>query len=181
MTTSEAEVELRLDKCCRKIEFKCAHSGKKVVDKVQCGKCLENFHPSCLSQAACRKDAICKHLQIEKMPLEQVTPYEELIIQYKIINIENEYLKKSLEECQKNNRLLRENNKLLNDKKSDKKLYNQAVQKNINTVPIRIRHTDNKSSELQPSKAIPTKPSQSQGNVNVKDINNSKKLTNCRK
>ncbi|KAK9873067.1 hypothetical protein WA026_020800 [Henosepilachna vigintioctopunctata] len=182
MAASEDEVELRLDKCGKKIEFKCAHCGKKVVDKVQCGKCLENFHPSCLGQAACRKDAICKHLQLEKMPVEQATPYEELMIQYKIMNIENEYLKKLLEECQGNNRLLRENNKLLNDKvsfleqKSDKKLYNQAVQKNINTVPIQIGHTDNMSSELQPSKAIPTKPSQNQGNVNVKDINNLKKL-----
>ncbi|KAK9874361.1 hypothetical protein WA026_002711 [Henosepilachna vigintioctopunctata] len=113
---------------------------------------------------------------------EQATPYEELMIQYKIINIENEYLKKLLEECQGNNRLLRENHKLLNDKvsfleqKNDKKLYNQAVQKNINTVPIQITHTDNKSSELQLSKAIQTKPSQSHGNVNVKDINNTKKL-----
>ncbi|KAK9886029.1 hypothetical protein WA026_014815 [Henosepilachna vigintioctopunctata] len=60
MAASEDEVELRLDKCGKKIEFKCAHCGKKVVDKVQCGKCLENFHPSCLGQAACRKDAICQ-------------------------------------------------------------------------------------------------------------------------
>lgn len=181
MVASEDEVEQRLDKDKKKVDHKCAHCGKRVVDKVQCGKCFENFHPSCLSLAANRKDTMCKHIQVEKIVEEPSTAYEELMVQYKITNIENEYLKKLLEECQENNRLLRENNKLLNEKvsfleqKYDKKSYNQAVQKNVNTnVTMQSRHTENQSSELRTSKAMPTKPPQSQDNVNVIDKNNLK-------
>lgn len=60
MATSEDEVECRLEKNKKKIEY--IQYGRKVVDRVWCGKCLEDFHPSSLGLAANRKDAICRKI-----------------------------------------------------------------------------------------------------------------------
>lgn len=90
--------------------------------------------------------------------------------------MENEYLEELLEECQENNRLLREHNKLLNDKvsfvehKCDKTFYIRNVKKNLNTsVSIQSKHTDNEPSDLHLPKAILTRPSKSRNNVKVTD------------
>ncbi|XP_044753726.1 uncharacterized protein LOC123313087 [Coccinella septempunctata] len=110
-----------------------------------------------------RKDAICKHVPVEKKSEELSLSYDELMVQNKILNLENEYLKRLLEECQESNRILRENNKLLSDKvsfkiqKSDHESYSQMLKKNVNVdkydnTSMEKRQTQKQTTDLRPSK-----------------------------
>lgn len=111
--------------------------------------------------------------------MERAVPDEKLIIEYRNINRENEYLRKLVEECKENNRTLRENNKLLSEKITlleqtcNKKSFNEITKENINTnlnPPLRItsRQTAEHSSasELRAPKPKLNLPSQKEVGVN---------------
>lgn len=112
MATSEGGTVLRSEKEKRINEQKCAYCAKKVVDSVQCDKCSENFHPSCIIAAANNKNATCKHIGSGKKMVKENESYEDISTQNKLLNMENRYLK----ECQEANQLLREKNQLLAEK-----------------------------------------------------------------
>ncbi|KAK9877480.1 hypothetical protein WA026_018589 [Henosepilachna vigintioctopunctata] len=106
-----------------KDEKLCNHCNKKVLEYVVCIKCGENFHFSCMNQAAKRRNAICVHQMTQVSNVEednesgschaQAFQFMEINLKLEKVSAENILLKELLREVQEKNKILTENNNLL--------------------------------------------------------------------
>lgn len=96
-------------------ENMCSYCKKKVEDAVICVKCSEIFHPKCLKQSAGRKSAVCVHVAAATIPT-AVQQKRGRDCECREKEVEIQYLRKLLKECEDKNRLLEENNSLLREK-----------------------------------------------------------------
>ncbi|KAK9877337.1 hypothetical protein WA026_017731 [Henosepilachna vigintioctopunctata] len=92
----------------------CNHCSKKVIDFVQCIKCFEYFHPSCMTQSAAKKFTICTHetSKNNESKISKVVSCE-CLDENRLLKIEIKYLNQIIMEMQSKNSILLENNKLV--------------------------------------------------------------------
>lgn len=120
---------------------KCFHCRRTVKDKVQCVKCKQYFHQSCLITSNQRQNT-CKHETIEKndmVPklLSEIALLKRIIQEqeekYSLLVINNRLL-------EENAKLLKENNNYLNEKlQKNKNTYSSMLQKEMEPAVSRTR------------------------------------------
>lgn len=102
------------------LERICNYCNKKVGEFVQCNKCKEIFHPSCLLKAASRKTTTCRHeVGIHSENEEE----SQLKMENRCLQIELSYIRVLLDESNSKNSILMENNQLLHEKIRDLESY----------------------------------------------------------
>ncbi|KAL3266910.1 hypothetical protein HHI36_011060 [Cryptolaemus montrouzieri] len=98
-------------------EILCNYCNRKVIDFVECFKCKEFFHPSCLIKEAGVKSSTCQHeVKSANSGIQENTSPMDIEIENKFLKMQVEYLQALLSESQSKNLILIENNELLRDK-----------------------------------------------------------------
>ncbi|KAL3266049.1 hypothetical protein HHI36_010236 [Cryptolaemus montrouzieri] len=97
-------------------EILCNYCNRKVIDFVECFKCKEFFHPSCLIKEAGVKSSTCQHEVSANSGIQENTSPMDIEIENKFLKMQVEYLQALLSESQSKNLILIENNELLRDK-----------------------------------------------------------------
>ncbi|KAL3282650.1 hypothetical protein HHI36_005825 [Cryptolaemus montrouzieri] len=104
-------------KNCDISEKVCNYCDKKLIDFMQCIKCDEYFHPSCLVRAANKKSSSCRHDSVKTQDeIETEDISDDIRVENKFMNMQVKYLTTFLKEVQCKNRILIDNNQLLLEK-----------------------------------------------------------------
>ncbi|KAL3286955.1 hypothetical protein HHI36_001441 [Cryptolaemus montrouzieri] len=88
-------------------EILCNYCNRKVIDFVECFKCKEFFHPSCLIKEAGVKSSTCQHeVKSANSGIQENTSPMDIEIENKFLKMQVEYLQALLSESQSKNLIL---------------------------------------------------------------------------
>ncbi|KAL3290582.1 hypothetical protein HHI36_024251 [Cryptolaemus montrouzieri] len=80
-------------------EILCNYCNRKVIDFVECFKCKEFFHPSCLIKEAGVKSSTCQHeVKSANSGIQENTSPMDIEIENKFLKMQVEYLQALLSE-----------------------------------------------------------------------------------
>ncbi|KAL3275253.1 hypothetical protein HHI36_020022 [Cryptolaemus montrouzieri] len=112
-------------------EILCNYCNRKVIDFVECFRCKEFFHPSCLIKEAGVKSSTCQHeVKSANSGIQENTSPMDIEIENKFLKMQVEYLQALLSESQSKNLILIENNELLRDKLKNVSAVKKRLQVN---------------------------------------------------
>lgn len=151
----------------------CGYCGRKVLDYISCIKCDGIFHPSCMSKSSSGKTPVCLHVPVEKR---SETEADEM--DFRILKMENSYLKALVEELKSKNEILMQNNALLIDKlslignnedKNDRKKVNNSNNTRMQVQKPNILKLATISDSVD--SVLPMRPTQNVLDVSSENVN----------